>query len=139
VNIPLKGQNSPLGAKFTPRGKLHACGQTHVVKNWPQTAGPRVVELIHMYTMHQKCRASILLGGLNHLLKIVGNFRVVLAHPVLATHQSAEFHFVEWQIANPQLIGLTKPSSYPILCRYVESLACHYRVMHSLTDEHQSG
>jgi hypothetical protein len=40
VNIPLKGQNSPLGAKFTPRGKLHACGQTHVVKKLASDCRP---------------------------------------------------------------------------------------------------
>jgi hypothetical protein len=33
--LPLcRYQCSPLWAKFTPRGQVHLCGQTHVVKNW---------------------------------------------------------------------------------------------------------
>jgi hypothetical protein len=36
VNNPPRGQSSPLGANFTPRGKLHPWAPTHVVKNWLQ-------------------------------------------------------------------------------------------------------
>jgi hypothetical protein len=44
VNIPPRGQVSPLGAKFTPRGQLHPWGPTHVVKNWPMAAKRAVTE-----------------------------------------------------------------------------------------------
>jgi hypothetical protein len=54
VNNHHGGQNSPLGAKFTPRAKLHPWGSTIVVKNWP---------LLPMYADRQiyklfKCRAT---------------------------------------------------------------------------------
>jgi hypothetical protein len=32
VNIPPRGKSSPLGAKFTPRSKLHPWGQTMLLK-----------------------------------------------------------------------------------------------------------
>jgi hypothetical protein len=32
VNISLRGQSSPLGAKITERGKLHPWGQTMLLK-----------------------------------------------------------------------------------------------------------
>jgi hypothetical protein len=34
-NIP-RGQSQPLGAKFTPRGKLHSWWPTNFGKNWRQ-------------------------------------------------------------------------------------------------------
>jgi hypothetical protein len=36
LKIPPTEQSSPLGAKSSPRGKLHLWGQTYSVKNWPQ-------------------------------------------------------------------------------------------------------
>jgi hypothetical protein len=44
VNIPPRGQRSPPGAKFTPRGKLHTWGLTHVVKKWPLDGHIRYVD-----------------------------------------------------------------------------------------------